>query len=692
VELSPGAFWDEEPPRRDTPPPRAIKQEHFWQQEFNSDHEPGDTDLEDLYNASPRPKLRLTVEDDDNNDELIQDFRDLFSSFPSTEPDCGPEYTPSADETETASDFEFIRHPKLRPQTPLSPIADENSSNTAESFHESSSHNFLRRASDSPDPLALCLFPTYLSAFNELSLLSFLGHADPCEPFEPRNLQEAIDSGQWKQWEQAILEEYGSLVENGTWFAQDCPSNRQPLTGKWVFKIKRGAQGEILRYKARWVVRGFEQREGLDFHETFASVVKPMSYKAIFALAAAYDWEIEQMDVKTAFLYGDIDEDIWIDLPSGYGVSGTAKLKKALYGLKQSPRVWYNTLATFLASLDFKPLDADSSVFCRDGTIIAIYVDDLLIAGASKSAIDQIKASLSKRFKMTDLGACHFYLGMEVTRDRPRRTLRLSQAAYIQKVLQEHGFGACKPVTTPMETSSRLVPADQDYQADKAFRRKYQSIVGSLMYAMLGTRPDLAFAVSVISRFSSNPAKAHMKAVERILRYLHETVSMGLVFRGALQPLSGYTDSDWAADPDTRRSTSGYVFTLGSAAISWSSKRQPTVSLSTCEAEYIGQTNATKEAIWLQGFLRQIDPNDDPGLGATIIYGDNQGAIALAKNDQFHGRVKHIDIQHHFVREKLTEGRIDLRYVPTSEQVADGLTKPLCRDKFEAFRKAVGVE
>ena len=160
-----------------------------------------------------------------------------------------------------------------------------------------------------------------------------------------------------------------------------------------------------------------------------------MSYKAIFALAAAYDWEIEQMDVKTAFLYGDIDKDIWINLPSGCGVSGTAKLKKALYGLKQSPRVWYNTLATFLASFDFKPLDADSFVFCCNGTIIAIYVDDLLIAGASKSAIDQIKASLSERFKMTDLGACHFYLNIEVIRDRPRRTLRLSQTAYIQKVL-----------------------------------------------------------------------------------------------------------------------------------------------------------------------------------------------------------------------------------------------------------------
>jgi hypothetical protein len=497
-----------------------------------------------------------------------------------------------------------------------------------------------------------------------------------------------MNPGQWPLWEAAIEDEYSSLVENGTWTPQDCPSNRQSLTGKWVFKIKRGAYGEILRCKARWVVRGFEQREGLDFHETFASVFKPMSYKAIFALAAAYDWEIEQMDVKTAFLYGDI----WIDLPTGCGVSGPAKLKKALYGLKQSPRVWYNTLASFLADQGFKPLDADSSVFCRDGTIIAIYVDDLLIDGASMANIKSLKACLSERFKMSDLGACHFYLGIEVIRDRPRRILRLSQEAYLQKVLTDHQMDNCATVSTPMETANRLLPAPPEYEASPSFRRKYQSAVGSLMYAMLGTRPDLAFAVSVISRFSSNPTEVYMKSVKRFFRYIKGTITMGLAFRGGIQPLSGYTDFDWAGCHDTRRSTSGYVFSLGSAAISRSSKRQPTVSLSSYEAEYIGQTNATKEAIWLQGFLKQINPNLDPGLGATIIYGDNQGAIALAKNDQFHGRVKHIDIQHHFVREKVAEGKVDLKYVPTTEQVADGLTKPLCKDKFIAFRQAVGVE
>jgi Reverse transcriptase (RNA-dependent DNA polymerase) len=680
---SPNAFWEDRPPSRE-PRPRAAKQQHS---SYNVDGSDGgiftsEDSEEDLYDASPLPR-------GDDPSGPIPEHTKLFSPIPNedTETEHGSEYQHPTVEDD---DFEVIRHPELRSETPLS----EPDQHTEESSdHATPPYQWLRADSDSPDPLALCLFPTYLSAFNELSLLSFLGKADPCEPFEPKTLEQAKRSHAWPSWEKAIQEEYDSLVENGTWVEQDCPSNRESLTGKWVFKIKRGAHGEILRYKARWVVRGFEQQYGLDYNETFASVVKPMSYKAIFAIAAAYDWEIEQMDVKTAFLYGEIEEDIWIELPTGCGVSGTAKLKKALYGLKQAPRVWYNTLATFLSSLGFKALDADSSVFCRDGTIIAIYVDDLLIAGASMPDINKVKDSLKQRFKMSDLGACHFYLGMEVVRNRPHRTLKLSQTAYLEKVLRDFNMANCNnKVTTPMETSSRLMPAEPGYQADPVFRKNYQSAVGSLMYAMLGTRPDLAYAVSVISRFSANPTDAHWSAVKRIFRYIASTLGMCLVYRGEIQPLEGYTDSDWAGDQDTRRSTSGYVFSLGSAAISWSSKRQPTVALSTCEAEYVGQKNAAKEAIWLQRFLKQIDPSQDPGLSATIIYGDNQGAIALAKNASYHGRTKHFDTDIHFIRECIADGRVDLRYIPTTHQVADGLTKPLCRDKFEAFRQAVGVE
>ena len=387
-----------------------------------------------------------------------------------------------------------------------------------------------------------------------------------------------------------MQEEVDSLVANRTWTLVDLPSNTYALGGKWVFKIKRGPQGEVARYKVRQVVRRFKQREGIDFNKTFALVVKPISYKAIFALAAALDQELEQMDIKTAFLYGNVEETIYVTQPIGFESGNkVCKLKKALYGLKQSPRVWYNTLAAYLKELGFEPISADYLVFTDGTTIIAIYVNDILIAGPDKRRIQRIKDQLYERFKITNLGECHYYLGMTVTRDRANRILRLGQAGYIQKFITEYGMWECKGTPTPMGTKKYSV-AKEDFQATKASRTAYQSAVGSLIYAMLGTRPDIAYAVSVVSRYSSNLNESHWKAVKRIFRYLRQTVNYQLVYRGDLRPLARYTDTNWASDSDTRRSTSGYVFNIGSAAISWLSKRQPTVALSTYKAEYIGQT------------------------------------------------------------------------------------------------------
>lgn len=270
----------------------------------------------------------------------------------------------------------------------------------------------------------------------------------------------------------------------------------------------------------------------------------------------------------------------------------------------------------------------------------------------------------------------------------------------------------CKAVAVPID--SVLTASSQDYQATDSFRTQYQSAVGSLMYAMLGTRPDLAFSVSVVSRYASNPNPSHWQAVKRIFRYIRGTLSLQLTYRGEFSNLQGYTDADWAGDHDTRRSTSGYIFNVGSGANSWSSKRQPTVALSSCEAEYMGQTQATKEAVWLKFLLHELNAPSSkdlssaassknlssentntitsPGLYFVIIHCDNQGAIALAKNPQAHARSKHIDIQWHYQREKIEDGSVELRYIPTDQQIADGLTKPLSKDKFLAFRNAVGLE
>ena len=258
--------------------------------------------------------------------------------------------------------------------------------------------------------------PVALASTNQDSsdeLYALLNSVD-LEPFEPKTFRQARHGGQWDLWKLAAKEEYGSLMENGTWKLVDRPKDRKVLRGKWVWKLKRGPNGEILRHKARWVIKGFfQQQEGTDYFETFASVVKPMSYKAIFAIAASLDWELEQMDVKTAFLYGNIDTAIYMEQPEGCtNIDHPDKvclLLKALYGLKQAPRVWYQTIKEFLETLGYYPLDSDFSVFVGHGTIVAVYVDDLLIAGPNKAVIQDLKAALSQRFKMTDLGACRYY-------------------------------------------------------------------------------------------------------------------------------------------------------------------------------------------------------------------------------------------------------------------------------------------
>lgn len=522
---------------------------------------------------------------------------------------------------------------------------------------------------------------------------ALLTTATPTEPYEPKTYKQAMECVFWKLWEKGMKEELDQLLQNNTWILVNPPPDRKVLRGKWVYKLKRGPHGEVLRHKARWVVRGFEQMDGQDFNETFASVVKPMSYKAIFAIAAALDLEIEQMDVKTAFLYGCVAEEIYVEQPTGMG-DGTSKvcrLLKALYGLKQAPRVWYNTLTAFLSDLGFKPLSADLSVFVRGHVFIAVYVDDLLIIGPLKKETQEIKDALSKRFQMTDAGPVAYYLGMEITRDRPNRTIYLSQAGYIEKVIRDFGFENMTPVKIPMDPQQHLEKADDGYECPEYLRKWYQRAVGSLMYAMLGTRPDLAFAVSIISRYASNPTDKHIQAVKRIFIYLQGTIDFVLVYRGELLPLNGFTDADWAGDHDTRRSTSGFTFNVGSGALSWQSKRQPSVALSSCEAEYMSQTQATKEAIWLRALLKELDEAYESPM-ATIIHCDNQGAIALAKNPEFHARTKHIGIQHHYVRERVSDGEVELKFVPTEQQIADGLTKALPRDRFEQFRSALGLE
>ena len=315
-------------------------------------------------------------------------------------------------------------------------------------------------------------------------------------------------------------------------------------------------------------------------------------------------------------------------------------------------------------------------------------MDDLFILADTIETMMNLKFALSNKFEMTDCGELHHFLGIQITRDRANRTISLSQSQLANQILSRFCMTECKPVATPLDPSIQLKIADKD--ASPVDQTLFQQIIGSLMYLMIGTRPDIAAAVSIISQFASNPTTLHHQAAKRILRYLKGTINLKLNYgdKDTKPMLIGYSDANWGNDINTRRSTTGYIFYLSGGAISWSSKRQATVALSSTEAEYMALSQTTREAIWLRTLLAELNY---PQEGATTLFEDNQSAIALAKNPVHHARSKHIDIQHHYIREKIESKEIDINYMPTDAMIADALTKPLARPKFSKFVAEMGL-
>lgn len=514
---------------------------------------------------------------------------------------------------------------------------------------------------------------------------------------EPHTMSEAINSQDASKWELAMQEEYDSLMANATWELAPLPSHRKRVGCKWVFRTKRDAHGNIVRYKARLVAKGFSQVEGVDFNETFAPVAKFSTIRCLLALGAAMDLEIHQMDVKTAFLNGELEEDVYMDQPPGFVQEGAAhlvcKLKKSLYGLKQSPRAWYEEFHAFFTREGFSRSAADHSLYIKQTMdyfmAVVIYVDDVILLVSGMAMMRKLKGSLEEEYDMSDLGELHFFLGVHIERRRAARTISMHQRSYIEGVLQRFGMADCKPIGTPLDPKAPLVKLGEEEEAQGMIDAPYKESVGCLMYAMVATRADLAFAVSVVSQFMSKPGSMHWAAVKRIMRYLKGTLDMKLTLGGKDISLRGYCDADWGGDANTRKSTTGYAFFIGEGAISWNSKRQPTVALSTTEAEYMAASQSAKEAIWLRQLMADVGCVQE---AATIIMCDNQGCIALAKNPKHHSRTKHIDVQHHFIREKIEDEVIELLYCPTEHMVADVLTKALGRERHVMLTKAMRLE
>jgi hypothetical protein len=521
---------------------------------------------------------------------------------------------------------------------------------------------------------------------------------------DPRTVREAVDSEDGKLWKEAMVDEMASLHKNEAWDLVELPAGRKPIGSKWVFKKKMNVEGKVEKYKARLVAKGYSQVPGIDFGDIFSPVAKVTSIRLLLSVAAAFDFEIEQMDVKTTFLHGDLEEEIYMKQPEGFMVKGkkelVCRLKKSLYGLKQSPRMWYQKFDTYIRGLGFTRSKEDHCVYFKligDRVIyLVLYVDDMLLIGNDKEIIQDLKTQLFSKFDMKDLGAANYILGMEIKRDRANRKLWLNQRKYVETILQRFNMQDSKPVNVPIPVGVKLsaeqCPKTQEEEEDMS-RVPYASAVGSLMYAMVCTRPDIAHAVGVLSRFMSNPGKEHWTAVKRVFRYLRGTSNYGLCYQGRpglerMLDIHGFVDADWAGDLDQRRSTSGYVFSLFGGAVSWMSKRQSVVALSTTEAEYIAATHASKEAVWLQRLCSSM------GLvqQAIRIDCDSQSAIFLAKNPAYHSKTKHIDVQYHFVRDMVEAKRVLLVKVDTLKNVADALTKSVSTQKFSWCRETMGVE
>jgi hypothetical protein len=438
------------------------------------------------------------------------------------------------------------------------------------------------------------------------------------------------------------------------------------VSSKWLFKIKHAADESIEKYNAIFVARGFSQKEGIDYEETLAPMARYTSIRTIIALAAKKKWKLHQMDLKTSFLNGVIEEEVYIEQPKVFEVedkkSHVLRLKKALYGFKQVLRAWYGHIDSFLMSLGFTKCKADSNLYFKimdnEPVILLLYVDDLFLTG-EENLITECKQRLAAEFEMKDLVLMHYFLGLEVWQSPER--IFLNQGNYMVEILKRFDMLQCKSMNTPMESKMKMMV---DTSSDLIDATLYRQIIRSLMY-LTNTRPDICFEVNTLSQFLVQPRRVHLVVEKHVMRYLKGTMDYGLSYDGDHDfTLSGYTDADWEGSITDIKITSACCFSLGSAMISWQSRKQSSISLSTIEAEYIAACSASCEAIRLQKFLTCLF---DLEMRETAILCDNQSCIKMTENLVFHDRSKHIEIRYNFIRNMLQRGALKLQYISTDE-------------------------
>ena len=509
---------------------------------------------------------------------------------------------------------------------------------------------------------------------------------------EPLSYHAALKHPDGVFYKQAAAEEIASLAAQEVYELVPQHPSMNVVRSKWVFKVKRDHNNLPIRYKARLVAKGFQQKEGIDYFDTFAPVVKNKSMRIVFALATHYRLCVKQIDFVTAFLNADLDEKIYMHQPEGFEVRDDNghklvwHLKKAIYGLKQAPREWNQELDSTLRSLGYIPMVNDPCIYVKrmDGQppiILSVYVDDTLAAyhPALEEQWNADKNAISKLYPITDIGDCEWVLNMKVNQSTDRSAITLSQRAYIERILGQYNMLDSKPLYTPAQlldlTDPKLPPGEP---LSTAQHELYRKIIGSALYAANTTRVDIAYTVGMLARFVCAPTTVHLQAAKHLLRYLRGTMDHCLKFEdngtNHLQ-ITAYADSDWSGDKSDRKSTTGYIVQLNGNTVCWQSKKQHTVALSSTEAEYMALSAATSEVRWTLMLLQEMIQLTAP----VDLFCDNQSAVAIVRSDKYSERTKHIDTRHHFIKQFIRDGSINLQWISTEDQLADLLTKTLGR-------------
>lgn len=512
---------------------------------------------------------------------------------------------------------------------------------------------------------------------------------------EPQSYNDAMASSNKVEWEKAMNTEYESLIKNSVWTLVDRPADRNIIKCKWVYKVKQDTSGCFDKFRARLVARGFSQEPGIDYDKTFAPVVRHSTMRVLFNLANELDMDIDHVDVTTAFLYGNLIEEIYMEQPEGFIINKNkvCLLRKSIYGLKQASRVWNMTVNNLLTKHGYSQTKCEPCVYFKRGTcnnaltILAVYVDDFYIFTNNVKDKDHLIDLLSKNFSVKCLGPIKDCLGMNVQRDKAKGIIVLRQSEYIKKLLYKFKMSEAKEVSTPMIINEKFNNGNNNFNNELY---NYRELIGSLMYLSVCTRPDISFCCSLLSQFNNNYNEHHWIAAKRVLRYLKKTINFGLVFKKSVDKkycLEAFADADWANDPTDRKSFSGFVIKLGSNTINWECRKQRTVALSSTEAEYLSMSDCCKDILFMYNFLSDL-------TGWQILCklrNDNMSAIKLLESKECHKRTKHIDVRYHFMKDLISRNIITVTYLQTDHMIADILTKALSSVKHNQFMNDLNV-